>query len=127
LLELQCMLHIARNDHEDRHGKFIGGTPGQRFALTKYLRWEVRMDDAVARVTNLLPNVKEHTASTEDTQNNHTDGGGLDVSPCSASSFWQSTWELICAFFQMRERYVWRNEKWNHELYLPNVANSKDE
>jgi hypothetical protein len=32
-------------------------------------------------------NVKEHTASPEDTQNNQTDGGGLDVSSCSASSF----------------------------------------
>jgi hypothetical protein len=32
-------------------------------------------------------NVKEHPASTEDTQNNHTDGRGLDVSACSASSF----------------------------------------
>jgi hypothetical protein len=31
-------------------------------------------------------NVKEHTASPEDTQNNQTDGRGLDVSPCSASS-----------------------------------------
>jgi hypothetical protein len=32
-------------------------------------------------------NVKEHPASSEDTQNNQTDGRGLDVSSCSASSY----------------------------------------
>jgi hypothetical protein len=34
----------------------------------------------------ILPNVKEHPASSEDNQNNQTDGRGLDVLTCSASS-----------------------------------------
>jgi len=40
----------------------------------------------LASTLHCLPNVKEHPASTGDTQSNQTDGGGLDVSSCSASS-----------------------------------------
>lgn len=50
----------------------------------------------------------------------------LGVASCSDSSFWRSICESVCDLFQMRERYVWRGGKWNHELYLPDVTNRKN-
>jgi hypothetical protein len=55
-MELQALIHCARENQEVVGGKFVGSSDGARYLLTKHLKWEVRVDDAVKSILNSLPN-----------------------------------------------------------------------
>jgi hypothetical protein len=57
-MELQALIHCARENHELVAGKFTGHDASGRYILTKHLKWEVRLDDAVKSILNSLPNVE---------------------------------------------------------------------
>jgi hypothetical protein len=56
-MELQVLIHCARENHEAVAGKFVGCSDGG-YLLTKHLKWEVRLDDAVRSLLNSRQNVK---------------------------------------------------------------------
>ena len=56
LMELQALVHCARENYEAVSGKFGGSDDLTRYLLTKHLKWEVRLDDAVKSILHSLPN-----------------------------------------------------------------------
>jgi hypothetical protein len=62
LMELQALVHSARENYEAVSGKFGGSDDLTRYLLTKHLKWEVRLDDAVKSILHSLPNVESSYA-----------------------------------------------------------------